>query len=180
VSRVGGLPPIVRHVERMERLLPRGRPFSCAGGVAVYCCGMATYLCKTEPGDYSFDDLERDGKTVWDGVANPTANIHIRGVKRGDEILIYHTGSEKAVVGLARAVSDAYPDPERPEETAKGEVKYPVFDIEPVKRAGAAVTLKQIKSDGRFDDFPLVTMGRLSVMPVPKKLDAALRKMAKL
>jgi len=139
---------------------------------------MATYLCKTEPGDYSYDDLERDTQTVWDGVANPTANIHIRKIRKGDEILIYHTGNDKAVVGLAKAVSDPYPDPERPEQTAKGETKYPVFDIKPVKRAKAPAALKDIKADDRFADFPLVTMGRLSVMPVPKKLDTALRNMA--
>jgi predicted RNA-binding protein with PUA-like domain len=139
---------------------------------------MSTFLCKTEPGDYSYDDLERDGRTVWDGVANPTANIHTRSIKAGDDILIYHTGGDKAIVGLARAVSDPYPDPERPERTAKGETKYPVFDIEPVKRASTPAALKDIKADERFAEFPLVTMGRLSVMPVPKKLDTALRKMA--
>lgn len=139
---------------------------------------MATYLCKTEPGDYSYDDLEREKRTIWDGVANPTANIHIRKIRKGDEILIYHTGNDKAVVGLAKAVSDPYPDPERPEQTAKGETKYPVFDIEPVKRAKTPATLKDIKADERFAEFELVTMGRLSVMPVPKKLDTALRKMA--
>ncbi len=139
---------------------------------------MATYLCKTEPGDYSYADLVRDGSTVWDGVANPTAAIHIRKVRPGDDILIYHTGNDKAVVGLARATSEPYPDPKRPEHTAKGDVKFPVFDIEPVKEAASPVTLKEIKADERFAEFPLVTQSRLSVMPVPAKLDKAIRKMA--
>ena len=141
---------------------------------------MTTYLCKTEPDDYSYADLVRDKKTIWDGVANPTACIHIRDVKKGDEILIYHTGNEKRIAGLAKAVSDPYPDPERPDLTTKGDVKFPVFDIKPVKAVGKddGATLKAIKADGRFDEFPLVTMGRLSVMPVPKKIDTALRKMA--
>jgi predicted RNA-binding protein with PUA-like domain len=139
---------------------------------------MATYLCKTEPDDYAYADLERDGSTVWDGVKNPTANQHIRKVKPGDEILIYHTGKEKAIAGLARATSSAYPDPKNPAETAAGEIKFPVFDIEPVRAAKTPATLKDIKADDRFAEFPLVTMGRLSAMPVPAKLDKALRKMA--
>lgn len=139
---------------------------------------MPTYLCKSEPDDYAYDDLVRDKQTIWDGVANPSACIHIRNIKKGDDILIYHTGNHKAVMGLAKAVSDPYPDPERPDLTAKGDVKFPVFDIKPVKAATSPATLKDIKADKRFADFPLVTMGRLSVMPVPKALDTALRKLS--
>lgn len=140
---------------------------------------MATYLCKTEPGDYSYDDLVRDKQTVWDGVTNPTACVHIRAIRKGDEILLYHTGSEKAIVGLGKALSGAYHDPEREEqETAAGAIKFPVFDIKAGKRAKTPVTLAAIKADKRFADFPLVTQGRLSVMPVPAKIDTALRKLA--
>jgi predicted RNA-binding protein with PUA-like domain len=139
---------------------------------------MATYLCKTEPGDYSYGDLERDGSTMWDGVKNPAACGHIRQVQPGDEVLIYHTGGEKRIAGLARATSEPYADPESPDETAKGDIKYPVFDIEPVKPAVGEATLKAIKADERFAEFALVTQPRLSVMPVPAKLDKALRKMA--
>ena len=139
---------------------------------------MPTYLCKTEPDDYSYDDLVRDGSTIWDGVKNPTANQHIRKIKPGDAILIYHTGKEKAIAGLAHATSAAYPDPENPGETAAGETKFPVFDIEPVKAAKTPAKLADVKADERFAEFPLVTMGRLSVMPVPAKLDKILRKMA--
>jgi len=139
---------------------------------------MSTFLCKTEPNDYSFDDLVRDGGTVWDGVANPTANIHIRSMKPGDELLIYHTGSEKRITGLARVTSEPFPDPKRPETTAKGDVKFPVVNIEPIRAAAGEATLAAVKSDERFADFELVTQSRLSVMPVPPKLDKALRKMA--
>lgn len=143
-----------------------------------YDLAMTTYLCKSEPDDYSYADLARDKKTVWDGVANPQACIHIRAVRKGDEILIYHTGNEKRIAGLGVAASDPYPDPKRPELTAKGDVKFPVFDIKPVKEATKTITLKEIKADDRFADFALVKQSRLSVMPVPKKLDTALRKLA--
>lgn len=139
---------------------------------------MPTFLCKTEPNDYSFDDLVRDKRTVWDGVANPTACIHIRSIKPGDELLIYHTGNHKHIAGLARAISDPYADPERPDLTAKGDVKFPVVDIEPIRGAKTPATLADIKADGRFVEFELVTQSRLSVMPVPARIDKALRKMA--
>lgn len=139
---------------------------------------MATYLCKTEPDDYSFTDLLRDKKTIWDGVANPQACIHIREIRKGDEILVYHTGQEKRIAGLAQAVSGAYADPEDGALTAKGDIKFPVFDIKPLKEASKTVTLQDIKADDRFADFVLVKQSRLSVMPVPAKLDALLRKMA--
>ena len=138
---------------------------------------MPTYLLKTEPDDYSYDDLVRDKKTPWDGVANPSACKIMRGVEKGDEAFIYHTGNEKAVVGLCRVASDPYPDPARPGTTAKGETKYPVFDVTPKKRAKTPADLKTIKADARFKDFPLVTMGRLSAMEVPPALDKALREM---
>lgn len=146
--------------------------------VSGYDLAMTTYLCKSEPDDYSYADLTRDKKTVWDGVANPQACNHIRHIRKGDEILIYHTGNEKRIAGLASVVSDPYPDPKRPELTAKGDVKFPVFDVKPVKEATKTITLKEIKADDRFADFALVKQSRLSVMPVPKKLDTALRKLA--
>ena len=137
---------------------------------------MPTYLCKTEPTDYSYDDLVRDRATVWDGVSNPAACIHIRAVKKGDDVLIYHTGSEKAIVGLARATSGPMHDPAKDEATtAKGDIKHPVFRIEPVAAARTPLTLTEVKADDRFAGFGLVTQGRLSVMPVPAKLDKAIR-----
>ena len=112
------------------------------------------WLFKTEPSDYSFERLRKDGTTSWTGVKNPLALKHLRGVKKGDEIAIYHTGSVKAVVGIAKALAPAADDS---------------VEIAPVK-AVAPVTLAAIKSDPSFKDFALVRMGRLSVMPVPEAL----------
>ncbi|MEM8756267.1 MAG: EVE domain-containing protein [Planctomycetota bacterium] len=139
---------------------------------------MATYLCKTEPDVYSYDDLVRDTRTEWDGVTNPAAQKHMRGIVKGDEILFYHTGNERRVAGLARVVRAAYPDPDKPAMLASGEPKFVLFDLAPVKAAGDGCTLAAVKADGRFDDYELVRQARLSVMPVPKKLDTILRTMA--
>lgn len=139
---------------------------------------MATFLIKTEPGDYSYADLVRDKRTHWDGVANPAAQMHMRTIKKGDECLVYHTGNEKRIAGLAKVVKGAYPDPDKPGETKAGETKFVLFDITPAREAPEACTLSAVKADGRFDGFALVREPRLSVMPVPAKIDGALRAMA--
>lgn len=139
---------------------------------------MATYLLKTEPATYSFDDLVRDKKATWDGVTNAAALISLRAMKKGDEAFIYHTSDEKAIVGLAAVISGAYEDPKNPGMNARNEPRFAVVDLKPVKRASPPVTLDAIKKDRRFAAFPLVTIGRLSVMPVGLELDRALRKMA--
>lgn len=139
---------------------------------------MATFLLKTEPSEYGYDDLVREGRTIWSGVTNNAALAHLRTARKGDEALIYHTGDEKAIVGLAKIVSDPYEDPARPGRTPKGEPKFAVIDLAPLRVATAAVTLAQIKADPRFGSFPLVTQPRLSVMPVPPDIDRALRSMA--
>ena len=118
------------------------------------------YLFKEEPSNYSYDDLARDGKTTWTGVRNPVAQKHLRSVKKGDRIFFYHTGGEKAVVGIAKAAGDAYPDP------ADTTGKLYAVDVVPVKKLKAAVTLAAIKADKRFADFALTRIPRLSVMPV--------------
>ena len=118
------------------------------------------WLFKEEPTHYSYDDLVRDGKTSWTGVKNPLAQKHLRAVKKGDQVFFYHTGDEKAVVGIAKAVGDAYPDP------ADKSGKLYAVDVAPVKKLKAPVTLASIKADGRFASFPLTRMPRLSVMPV--------------
>jgi len=123
-----------------------------------------TWLLKTEPDDYSFADLERDGRTVWSGVANTAALIHMRSVRKGDEAIVYHTGGERAAVGLARVTSDPYPDP------AAGDPRLVVFDIVPVRGLARPVTLAEIKTDPAFAGFDLVRQPRLSVMPVPPAL----------
>ncbi len=120
----------------------------------------STWLFKTEPSSYSFDRLERDGKTVWDGVANAVARKHLGAVKRGDTILVYHTGDEKAVVGLAQAASDAYPDPKQKDPKAF------VVDVAAGKRLPRPVTLAELKQRPTLRTFPLVRLPRLSVMPV--------------
>ena len=139
---------------------------------------MATFLIKTEPDDYSYDDLKRDKRTHWDGVTNPAAQKHMRSIKKGDECLFYHTGKEKRIAGVAKVVKGAYPDPDKPGETAAGDPKFVLFDIAPAKAAPTGCTLADVKADGRFDDFALVREPRLSVMPVPAKIDKMLRKMA--
>ncbi len=139
---------------------------------------MPTFLLKTEPGTFSYADLVKAKRTVWDGVSNPGALAALRAVRTGDELLIYHTGDEKAIVGLARAVGDAYADPKQPGKTAAGEIKFAVVDLAPLRAAKTPATLAAIKADVRFKDFALVRQARLSVMAVPAALDKALRTMA--
>jgi predicted RNA-binding protein with PUA-like domain len=139
---------------------------------------MATFLLKTEPGEYSFADLQKDGSTCWSGVSNPAALAAIRTMRKGDEAFIYHTGSEKAVVGVAKVASSAYEDPDQPGLSAAGEPKFAVVDLKPLRPAKTPVTLAAIKADARFKDFALVRQSRLSVMPVPPALDTLLRKLA--
>jgi predicted RNA-binding protein with PUA-like domain len=118
------------------------------------------WLLKTEPGAYAYADLERDGATVWDGVSNNAALIHIRNMRPGDLALIYHTGDERQAVGLAEVASAPYPDPRL------GDPKLVVVDIKPLGRLPRPVTLAAIKADQEFADFALVRQGRLSVVPV--------------
>lgn len=119
------------------------------------------WILKTEPSAYSFSRLEREGRTVWDGVANPVALRHLREMAVGDAVLIYHTGGEKAAVGLARVVRAAYPDPKA------GDPKLVVVEVEAVRPLPRPVTLAAVKADPGFADLALVRMGRLSVVPVP-------------
>lgn len=139
---------------------------------------MPTFLMKTEPGEFSFADLVKQKQSTWDGVSNNAALAHLRTMRDGDDILVYHTGDEKAIVGLARVVGSPKADPARPGLNAKGEPKFAVVDVQPVRAAKAPVTLDVIKADPRFATLPLVTQGRLSVMPVPAPLDKAIRKLA--
>lgn len=123
---------------------------------------MNRWLLKTEPSDYGYGDLEKAGKAVWDGVRNAVALKHLRAIRRGDEVLVYHTGDEKAVVGVARATSDGYPDPK--------DAALVVVDLEPVRRLKRPVTLAEIKADAAFAAWELVRLPRLSVTPVPEPL----------
>ena len=118
------------------------------------------WLFKEEPSNYSFDALVKDKKAVWSGVKNPVAQKHLHAVKRGDRIFYYHTGDEKSVVGVATALSDAYPDPD--DKTGRAAV----VDVGPIRTLKRPVTLREIKADARFKTFALVRISRLSVMPV--------------
>ena len=113
------------------------------------------YLLKTEHTVYSFSNLQRDGKTVWDGVTNPVAVKHLREMKPGDELVIYHTGDEKSAVGTASVVSVDAKDP-----------KTPLVTIKAGKAIAKPLTLAEIKSKASFADSPLVRQGRLSVVPL--------------
>ena len=122
------------------------------------------WLLKSEPDDYSFEDLEREGRATWDGVKNNLALKYIRQVESGDEAFFYHTGKQRAVVGIARIETEAYDDP-----NAK-DGRLMVFDVRAGRRLAQPVTLESIKSSKKFGDWELVRMPRLSVMPVPNEI----------
>ena len=130
------------------------------------------FLVKEEPGNYSFDAFVKDGGTTWTGVKNPLAQKHLRSIRKGDLVFYYHTGDEKQIVGIAKAAGDAYPDP------ADSTGKAHVVDLVPVKKLARPVTLAEIKADGRFDDFALTRVPRLSVMPVTDAQWRQIEKMA--
>ena len=130
------------------------------------------WLFKTEPSAYSFQQLVKDKRTVWDGVKNNLALKHLFGIKKSDEIFIYHTGDEKAVVGIARALSAAYPDP------AKKDPKLVVVELEPVKALSRPVTLAEMKANPKLAKFDLVRLPRLSVMPVSEEQWKIIEEMA--
>ncbi len=119
------------------------------------------WILKTEPHTYSFDNLVRDRRTVWDGITNALALKHVRSMAKGDQAMIYHTGDEKAIVGLATIARAPYPDPKADDP------KLAVVDIEAGARVPTPVSLATIKADPAFADLALVRMSRLSVIPVP-------------
>ncbi len=125
---------------------------------------MAYWLLKTEPDCYNWDDLVRDKKTVWDGVSNALALKHIRSMKKGDQAVIYHTGKEKAAVGLATIVSDPYADPK------EDDPRLAVVDIKIGKALKQPVTLSDFKADPTFDGWELIRISRLSVVPMPERM----------
>ncbi len=134
---------------------------------------MAYWLFKEEPEHYSLDDLFRDKRTTWAGVENNLALKHLRSVEKGDRVFYYHTGKEKAVVGVMEVVKGAYPDPERDDE------RFVVVDVKPVSRLDRPVSLAEIKANPKFADFALVRMSRLSVMPVTDKQWAEIERVSK-
>jgi predicted RNA-binding protein with PUA-like domain len=120
------------------------------------------WIVKTEPSTYSYDDLLREKRTVWDGVKNPVALKNIAQMEPGDPVLVYHTGNEKAAVGLAMVASKPYLDPKRKDP------KLLVVELEAGKRLARPVTLAAIKADQAFADLALVRQGRLSVVRATK------------
>jgi predicted RNA-binding protein with PUA-like domain len=130
------------------------------------------WLFKEEPSNYSFDAFVKDKRTTWSGVKNPVAQRNLRSIKKGDQVFYYHTGDEKQIVGMAKALGDAYPDPD--DKAGKAHV----VDIGPVKKLARPVTLKEIKADAFFKNFDLVRISRLSVMPVSDAEWARIEKMA--
>jgi len=129
---------------------------------------MNYFLAKTDPETYSIDDLARDRKTVWDGVRNPQALRAIREMHPGDKVLIYHSMSDAAIVGLAKVASEPRPDPK--------DAKLTVVDFEFLTRLEPPTTLHEIKESHLFDDWSLVRQGRLSTMTAPTAFAEWLRK----
>jgi len=118
------------------------------------------WLFKTEPEDYTYDDLARDQRVMWGGVRNSVTLKNLREVRLGDQILIYHGGDENAVVGMAEAVTDAYPDPE------EGDASVVVVEIKPRRKFAQPVLLAEIRASNELDDFDPARLPLLSVMPV--------------
>ena len=133
---------------------------------------MNYWLLKTEPETYSWDDLQRDRKATWDGVTNALALKHIRNMKKGDQVLVYHTGKERAAVGIAKVSSDPYPDPKA------DDARIVVVDLKPEAKLTKPVTLDTIKADPTFAGWELIRIGRLSVMPVPPAMWNRIEKLA--
>lgn len=131
------------------------------------------WLFKTEPSVYSFQQLQKDKKTMWDGVKNNLALKNLKDIKKGDEILIYHTGDEKAAVGIARALGGAYPDP------SQKNPRMLVVDIEAVKSLARPVTLAEVKANKKLANFDLVRLSRLSIMKVSDEQWDTMERMAK-
>lgn len=125
---------------------------------------MNYWLLKQEPATYNFDTLEKEKKTVWDGVHNNLALKHMRNMKKGDKAIFYHTGDEKQAVGIVEIVTNPYPNPKESDK------RFIVFDITISSRLKRPVTLEEIKRDAKFKNWELVRNSRLSAMPVPKTL----------
>jgi predicted RNA-binding protein with PUA-like domain len=131
---------------------------------------MRYWLVKTEPSAYAFEDLRRDRKTRWDGVSNAQAQLHLRAMKAGDEVAVYHSG-EKAAVGLARVARAAFPDPGDPGG------RLVAVDLAAGEPLAAPVSLARLREEPSFEDSPLVRQGRLSVVPLTSDQWKVLRRL---
>lgn len=133
---------------------------------------MAHWLVKSEPNTYSFDDLRRDGRTVWDGVRNNAAALHLKAMKVGDEVLFYHSQEGLAVVGIARVSKEAFSDASDPSG------RFVAVELEPVRPLKAPVTLAEMKAEPALSEMAMVRQSRLSVSPVAEAEWAAILRMA--
>jgi predicted RNA-binding protein with PUA-like domain len=133
---------------------------------------MSYWLLKTEPATYSWETLAHEKKARWDGVTNALALKHIRSMKKGDQAIIYHTGDERAAVGIAEITTDPYPDP------AEADPKIVVVDLKAKRKLARPVTLAEFKSDKAFVGWDLLRIGRLSVVPVLPTIWERIEKMA--
>lgn len=133
---------------------------------------MAHWLVKSEPNKYSFEDLQRDGKTVWDGVRNNAAALHLKAMKLGDEVLYYHSQEGLAVVGIARVVREAFPDP------TDAASRFVAVELAPVRPLPKPVTLADIKANPALSGMTMLREFRLSVSPVKPDEWTAILKMA--
>lgn len=123
---------------------------------------MNYHLVKTEPEAYSFETLLKEGKTIWDGVRNYQARNNLKAMKKGDKVLVYHSVSDKEIVGIAEVSKEHYPDPT--DKTGA----WVVVELIPVKKFKTPFTLEDIKKEKKLADLPLIKQSRLSVMPIPK------------
>jgi len=124
---------------------------------------MAKWLVKSEPNSYSWEQFQKDGKTFWDGVRNYAARLHLRAMRKGDEVFFYHSNEGLEIVGIAKVIREAYPDPTTKEEG------WVVVDLKPVKSLKRPVSLKEIKEQKNLSDMALIRLGRLSVQPVKEE-----------
>ena len=124
---------------------------------------MAYWLVKSEPSKYSWDQFVQDKQTHWDGVRNYAARIHLRAMKRNDQVLYYHSNEGVEIVGIAKVVKEAYQDPTTEDDA------WVVVDLKPVKKLKKPVSLAQVKADKRLSEMALVRLGRLSVQPVTEE-----------
>ena len=131
------------------------------------------WLVKQEPSSYNYDTLEKEKKTVWDGVHNNLALKHMRSMKKGDQAFFYHSGDEKQIIGIIEITKDPYANPKEDDK------RFVVVDVKPIGRLKRPVLLDEIKKDGLFKNWELLRISRLSVMPAPKKLWDALIKKSK-
>jgi|SRR5690606_23725978 len=133
---------------------------------------MNYWLVKSEPSSYSWDDLLKEKRTVWSGVRNFTARLHLNSMTKGDLVFFYHSNEGKKIVGIAKVVKEAYPDPTSKED------KWVAVDIKPIKTLKKPVSLDEIKIEPRLNDMKLLKIGRLSVSPVTKDEFEAILKMS--